>query len=73
MTLDQVPVGSAARLTDPSLHPSTRRLAELGLRPGADVAVLRRISGGGRLIGLGVARMALDKPTTTSLHVEVSL
>jgi Fe2+ transport system protein FeoA len=72
MTLDQVPVGSAARLTDTSSHPSTRRLAELGLRPGADVAVMRRISGGGRLVGLGVARLALDKPTTTSLRVEVS-
>jgi hypothetical protein len=33
---------------------------------------MRRISGGGRLVGLGVARLALDKPTTAALQVEVS-
>lgn len=72
MTLNQVPVGSSARLASTSAHPSSRRLAELGLRPGADVQVMRRTSGGGRLLGLGHSRMAVDRATLRSLDVELS-
>lgn len=70
MTLNQVPVGSIARLVATAAHPGSRRLAELGLRPGADVRVMRRTSGGGRLLGLGHSRMAVDLATLRSLDVE---
>jgi Fe2+ transport system protein FeoA len=71
VTLNQVPVGSTATLTDTSAHPSRRRLAELGLRPGADVLVMRRTAGGGRRLGIGHSRMAIDRVTSRSLHVEL--
>ncbi len=35
------------------------RLAELGLRAGATVTILRRTAGGGRVIGVGPARIAV--------------
>lgn len=72
VTLNQVPVGASARLVDISAHPGSRRLAELGLRPGAQVHVMRRTSGGGRLVGLGPSRMALDSATATALQVELA-
>jgi ferrous iron transport protein A len=71
VTLIQVPVGTTARLADTAGHPSSRRLAELGIRPGADIRVMRRTSGGGRLIGVGHSRMALDSTTLQALHVEL--
>ena len=70
MTLNQVPVGAAARLTDTSAHPGSGRLAALGLRPGAEVSVLRRTSGGGRLLGIGPSRFAVDQATLAALVVE---
>lgn len=70
VTLNQVPVGSAARLADTSAHPGRGRLAALGLRPGAEVAVLRRTSGGGRLLGVGPSRFAVDRATLDALVVE---
>ena len=71
MTLNKVPVGTTVRLSNTSADPSSRRLAELGLRPGADIHVMRRTSGGGRLLGLGHSRMAVDRVTLRSLHVEL--
>jgi Fe2+ transport system protein FeoA len=69
MTLHQAPVGTAVTVVDISAHPRAQRLAEVGLRPGALVAVLRRTSGDGRLLGLGPARMAVDRTTATALLV----
>ena len=43
--------------------PERRRLAELGLRPGAVVTVMGRTAGGGRVLGVGTARVALDRRT----------
>lgn len=71
MTLNQVPVGTTARLVATDTHPSSRRLAELGLRPGAHVQIMRRTSGGGRLVGIGPSRMALDGASLTAIHVEL--
>jgi ferrous iron transport protein A len=70
VTLHQAPVGASVRVTDLSGHPRARRLAELGLRPGAMVEVLRRTSGGGRLLGLGTARLAVDRATADAVVVE---
>jgi Fe2+ transport system protein FeoA len=72
VTLNQVPVGTTARLATTTVHPSSRRLAELGLRPGADVQVMRRTAGGGRLLGLGHSRMAVDRATLRALNVELA-
>src|SRR5438094_156278 len=53
--------GSTAVLDTPALEPlRRRRLAELGLRAGAEVVVLRRTSGGGRIVAVEDSRIALD-------------
>lgn len=45
------------------------RLAELGLRPGSRLVVLSRTPGGGRVVGVGHARIALGRGLTRRLHV----
>jgi ferrous iron transport protein A len=63
--------GVPVRLTAVRLEPADRlRLAELGLRPGAVVTVLRRMAGGARLIALGTSRIAVDPRTARALAVE---
>ncbi len=46
------------------------RLAELGIRAGALVTVLARTAGGGRVLGIGTSRVALDRATAARLRVE---
>ena len=59
-----------AILGDPALSaPHTRRLAELGLRAGARVFVLRKTVGGGRVIALEHGRVALDHATCRRIPV----
>lgn len=71
MLLADVPLGQEAVLAGrgqgrlPAL-----RLAELGLRPGARVVVLHRTAGGGRVVGVGHGRVALDRTVTSALEVE---
>ncbi|MDQ1288167.1 MAG: ferrous iron transport protein [Actinomycetota bacterium] len=47
--------------------PRRLRLAELGLRPGATVTVLRRTAGGGRIVGIGDARVAIGQGVLTAV------
>jgi ferrous iron transport protein A len=62
VTLASAPYGIPLRLGDAELPPARRlRLAELGLRTGAIVTVLRRTAGGGRIIGIGDARVAIGR------------
>ena len=68
--INQVPIGTTVRLVDCAAHPCSRRLAELGLRPGTEVCVMRRASGGGCVLGIGICRMAIDKASARSLEVE---
>ena len=70
MTLSQVPIGVAVRLADTSAHPGRRRLAELGLRPGAHVRVVSRTSGGGRLLALGTSRLAVGRGSLDAIAVD---
>jgi ferrous iron transport protein A len=49
--------------------PERRRLAEFGLRPGVVVTVVARTAGGGRLVGVGTSRVALDRWTARRLAV----
>lgn len=60
MTLASAPLGVPLVLGRAELPASRRlRLAELGLRAGATVTLLRRTAGGGRIVGVGDARVAV--------------
>ena len=62
MTLASAPLGVPVLLGRADLPPGRRlRLAELGLRAGATVTVLRRTAGGGRIVGVGDARVAVAR------------
>lgn len=70
MTLDAVPAGQTVVLGALRLPPAfERRLAELGLRRGQHVTVLHRTAGGGRLLGIGEARVPVDRVTLRGLTV----
>jgi Fe2+ transport system protein FeoA len=72
-TLADVPVGSRVWLEGADLAPvRVRRLAELGLRAGAEVTVLLRTAGRGRIIALAQDRIALDRGTLRGLRVSES-
>lgn len=71
MTLQSAPVG--ARVVVASLATtSERRLrwAQLGIRPGAVVAVQSRTAGGGRILGVGRSRVAVDQSVLAAVAVE---
>jgi Fe2+ transport system protein FeoA len=57
---------TAVRTHDAGLD---RRLAELGLRPGTEVTVLRRTSGRGAIIAIGDDRLALAHSVLTRISV----
>lgn len=68
--LGDVSPGHAVQVLRVDVDTPTRlRLAQFGIRPGVTVAVLSRTSGGGRLLGLGPGRIALDRATVARLHV----
>lgn len=46
-----------------------RRLAEAGIRCGAEVEVLNRTAGGGRLIAVAGSRMAIGTELAQSIQV----
>lgn len=70
ITLADVPVGAHATVTATTTAPDlVRRLAELGVRPGASLTVVQRTAGGGRVIDTGSARYAVDNRTLH--HIEV--
>lgn len=48
---------------------AVKRLAELGLRRGATITAGQRTPGGGRVIGVADAWLALDAATLASMHV----
>lgn len=48
-----------------------RRLAQLGLRAGAEFVVVMRTSGGGRVIAVAGSRIALDRMTAQELQVTI--
>ena len=61
----------SALLVRVAVPPAQRlRLAELGLRPGVRVRVLGRTVGGGRVLGLGATRLAVDRGIAAGLIVE---
>jgi len=71
--LNATPVGCTVTLTAVGLAAAERlRLAELGLRAGAVITVLARTAGGGRLLGIGTSRIAVDRATAQLLAVEAA-
>jgi ferrous iron transport protein A len=48
----------------------TRRLAELGLRPGVRLAVQSRTSGGGAVLAIGDDRIAVARSILTGVQVQ---
>jgi ferrous iron transport protein A len=73
VTLETAPCGHPLLLGEPRLPAARRlRLAELGLRPGATVTVLRRTAGGGRIVGVGDARVALGRSVLANLHATLT-
>ena len=51
-------------------HRYLRRLMELGLRPGAHATVLQRTAGGGRVVEINGARIALDRSMTRAIAID---
>jgi len=71
--LSTVAVRADVRLTALAVADPTRlRLAELGLRPGVMVRVLTITPGGGRVLGVGAGRVALDRATSRAVRVVAS-
>ena len=48
----------------------TRRLAELGIRPGAALRIQSRTSGGGAILAIGDDRIAVSRQILASIEVE---
>ncbi len=80
MPLSVAPVGVRLHLAAPAGadgprtgHPAAgrRRLAQLGLRPGVELVVVMRTSGGGRVVAVSGSRIALDQATAQRLRVTI--
>lgn len=72
VTLDAVPAGTSVVLSRPTVPAGReRRLAELGLRSGERVTVLHRVAGGGRLLAVDDARIALGPALLRAFPVSV--
>ncbi|WP_297742366.1 FeoA family protein [uncultured Tessaracoccus sp.] len=71
--LGELRAGTGAVVTNvvrtPGNHFVVRRLAELGIRPGAQITAGQRTPGGGRVVGVAGARLALDRATLHMLEV----
>jgi len=52
---------------DPAVR---RRLAEMGVRPGARIRILHRSAGGGRVLAVDGARIAVDAHLAASIQTE---
>lgn len=61
-TLAEAPLNTPMTCVSADASPELRRrLAELGIRPGAHVRLLGRTSGGGRVVQVGGASIAIGK------------
>lgn len=70
-SLDRAPLGKPLTLLRAEGSPETcRRLAALGLRRGAQVELVHRTAGGGRVIGVAGSRIALDRTMLARLFAE---
>lgn len=71
MTLETAPIGANVVVAALASTPERRlRWAQMGIRPGAVVEVQSRTSGGGRILGIGRCRVAVDHAVLTAVAVE---
>lgn len=69
--LDRAPLDTPLVLTCLRVDPAVRHhLARLGLRRGAPLRVIRRIAGGGRILGVAGARIAVGADVLATLDAE---
>ena len=72
MTLDLAPLGTPLTLVSTGVDAALgRRLATLGLRRGVRVAVLQKLSSGGRIVAVGGGRIAVERGVLSRLVAEV--
>lgn len=72
-TLDRAPLHTPLTLTASQVEPGlARRLAALGLRRGVGLAAVGRTTGGGRVVEVGGARIALDRAIMRLLQVQAA-
>jgi Fe2+ transport system protein FeoA len=74
MTLDAARTGQlltvlGASHQDATTAAVTRRLAELGIRPGAALRIQSRTSGGGAILAIGDDRIAVSRQILSSIEV----
>lgn len=73
LTLAAAPLGEPLTLMRSDANPELcRRLAALGLRRGAQLRLVNRTAGGGRVVSVAGSRIALDRSMLDCLHVEAS-
>lgn len=72
ITLDRAPLNLPLLLQDATGAGTTRRLAALGLRRGAELRLLQATSGGGRIALVGGTRVALGPGVLKHVQVEVA-
>lgn len=69
-TVTDAPLGAALTVIAVAADArALRRLAELGVRPGVKVSVLRRTAGGGRIVSVAGSRVALDATTARAIQL----
>lgn len=69
-TLLDAAIGTPVVLGQPDVPAALRlRLAEIGIRRGQVVSAMRRTTGGGRIVAVGRARIALDRATCRSILI----
>lgn len=72
LTLLQAPIGAELTMLRAQGEPALcRRMAALGLRRGAKLAVVQRTAGGGRTVSVAGSRIALDRELASRLFAEV--
>jgi ferrous iron transport protein A len=70
MNLGEWPPLTDGRVVRVDVDPTAvLRLSELGLRPGATVRVTHRAAFGGRVVGIGADRFAVDAATCARIEV----
>ncbi|MGO4956056.1 FeoA family protein [Luteococcus sp. Sow4_B9] len=72
ISLSAAPLGEQLVLVRADGSPELcRRLAALGIRRGAQLSLVNRTSGGGRVVNVAGSRIALDPSMLQRLFVEV--
>ncbi|MHB0927494.1 MAG: FeoA family protein [Candidatus Nanopelagicales bacterium] len=71
-TLHGLAVGAVARICEVAEQPLRVRMTAMGLRPGAEVAMVAHGARGSRLVRVGDARLALAREVALSIEVEAT-